>query len=290
MVVSALIALSLGLLGGLMARPLVRPSKPALPSTPLVVEPHTASATITTLPPPNPAPTKPESFQWSQLYAPDYHVYVKNLRAIGCPEPTLRAIVVADVHAVLQPVSAKLEKQLSDLAHSSWVDQVRFRTNAENWRAELLRLPDEEAAMLADYLGEKPPPGAKPPGASDDLAAENQAQSEATAQAPAIEIPLLAQPVNLAALNLDSGQLQAIADLQKSFLQKIGGPNQNPRDPAYQARWRAAQAEVDNLMEGMIGNEAWQNYQLQAYANNQGQWSPNPRSANATGAPATAGE
>src|ERR1700753_972204 len=36
---------------------------------------------------------QPAAFRWSQLDAPDYHVYVKNLRGIGCPEATIRAIV-----------------------------------------------------------------------------------------------------------------------------------------------------------------------------------------------------
>src|SRR5580693_4874586 len=49
-------------------------------------------------------------FHWGQLDSSDYHFYVKNLRAIGCPEPTVRAIVTADVDSVYQIVEHQLEQ------------------------------------------------------------------------------------------------------------------------------------------------------------------------------------
>jgi hypothetical protein len=207
--------------------------------------------------PPISNPAQSEPFRWNQLYATDYHVYVKNLRAIGCPEPTLRAIVSKDVHSVVQQKVDELEKKISSAAAGSWSLQFGSRTNVEAWKAELQSLPDEETVMLADYLGDSvatsPPDSAsKPSGA-------------AVAREP-ISIPLIAEPVDLAALNLDQSQLQAISDLRQSFMQKIGGPNQDANDPAYQARWRAAQTETDDLMQGLLGNEAYENYQSQALA------------------------
>lgn len=44
-----------------------------------------------------------EAFQWSQLESSDYRVYVANLRGIGCPEATVRDIVIADVDDVFAP-------------------------------------------------------------------------------------------------------------------------------------------------------------------------------------------
>src|SRR5450756_1297814 len=44
-------------------------------------------------------------FHWCQLEAKDYHVYVKNLRRIRCPELALRAIVSADVRAASHALS-----------------------------------------------------------------------------------------------------------------------------------------------------------------------------------------
>jgi len=114
--------------------------------------------------------------------------------------------------------------------------------------------------MVAYYLGEKMAPATAEAGEKTAVATGDNQQS------PLVE-PLIAQPVDITALNLDGGQLQAIQDLRKGFLEKIGGPNQNPNDPAYQARWRAAQAEADNLMQGMLGDQAYQDYQLLASAN-----------------------
>lgn len=266
------IVLNLGLLGWLMAfrahqvKPAVETEHPPALLT-------CSALPITVSPVSNPPPAKSEPFHWHQLYAEDYHVYVKNLRAIGCPESALRAIVKADVRAVLQPEALSLEKKLADLANRPWEDQIGSRTNAEAWKAELLRLPDEEAAMVAEYLGEHPL-AASP----DPLTAQTAVANTNEAPEP-VAIPLVAQPVDLAALNLNDDQMQALDDLKKLFLQKIGGPDQDPNDSAYQARWRTAQAEVDNLMQGMIGTQAYEEYQTLVLASSQAQSSKNFPSA-----------
>jgi hypothetical protein len=262
---------------GLLAALLVHGAKPAAEPKPRAVAVGPQPAAETAALPPVPGSAPPEPFRWNQLYARDYHVYVKNLRAIGCPEATLRAIVAADVHVVFQQRAEELGKKLTDLANSSWSSQLGSWNSQEAWKLELRRLPDEETTVLADYLGEKM--AAVSPAPSQ----ENQPEAEQ----PAIEIPLAVQPVDFTALNLDEGQMQAITNLQHRFLGEIGGPGQDPHDPAYQARWRTAQAEVDNLLQGMIGNHAYQEYQLQVFANNQAQSAQNAASADSPGAAAT---
>src|SRR5271165_5014453 len=37
-------------------------------------------------------------FSWQELESSDYQQYIQNLRAIGCPEPTIRDIIIADVN------------------------------------------------------------------------------------------------------------------------------------------------------------------------------------------------
>src|SRR5689334_19149507 len=39
-------------------------------------------------------------FAWQQLESPDYTIYIANLRDIGCPEQTIRDIIIADVNAM----------------------------------------------------------------------------------------------------------------------------------------------------------------------------------------------
>lgn len=41
-------------------------------------------------------------FHWSQLESLDYETYIENLREIGCPEETIRDIIVADVNALFR--------------------------------------------------------------------------------------------------------------------------------------------------------------------------------------------
>ena len=43
------------------------------------------------------APAAP-SFSWPQIESEDYHQYIANLRSIGCPEQTIRDIVIADIN------------------------------------------------------------------------------------------------------------------------------------------------------------------------------------------------
>ncbi len=41
-----------------------------------------------------------EKFEWSQVENGDYTIYIANLRKIGCPQATIRDIIVADVNAL----------------------------------------------------------------------------------------------------------------------------------------------------------------------------------------------
>src|SRR6266850_7173947 len=50
----------------------------------------------------NPAKTnvvvRRQFFSWRELESSDYSTYIANLRDIGCPEQTIRDIIVADVN------------------------------------------------------------------------------------------------------------------------------------------------------------------------------------------------
>ena len=200
--------------------------------------------------PPKLAPAEPEPFRWSQLDAKDYHVYVKNLRAIGCPEPTVRAIVTADVDAVYRNYGQQLKANLSKLENGSLSTQLGSFNSERAMKAELQQLPDEEASKINDLLGLKPAP------AQTTVASASDAN---------VSVPLVLQNVDVGALNLNDDQKQAIAGLRQDFLQQIGGTNQDPNDPAYLARWQKAQVDADNMLMGTLGNEAYTKYQLMGY-------------------------
>lgn len=65
---------------------------------------------------------EPERRTWRRVESEDYRTYVKNLRAIGCPEQTLRDIVSADV---VQAFGAKRAEALNQRYH-----------NFQYWRAD----------------------------------------------------------------------------------------------------------------------------------------------------------
>ncbi|MGV3771915.1 MAG: hypothetical protein ACO1QB_03375 [Verrucomicrobiales bacterium] len=50
-------------------------------------------------------------FKWSQLEAEDYRTYIKRLRQIGCPEQTIRDIIIADLDKLMSPRFKALEPQ-----------------------------------------------------------------------------------------------------------------------------------------------------------------------------------
>jgi hypothetical protein len=80
-------------------------------------------------------------------------------------------------------------------------------------------------------------------------------------------MPLVLQSIDLTTMNLSDDQKQVIADIRQSFLDQIGGTNQDPNDPAYLERWQQAQPEADSMLRGMLGTSFFQDYQL--VANNQ---------------------
>src|SRR5215471_13715806 len=41
-----------------------------------------------------------EYFSWAEVESADYPTYIANLRAIDCPEQTIRDIIIADVNAL----------------------------------------------------------------------------------------------------------------------------------------------------------------------------------------------
>lgn len=205
------------------------------------------------LPPPVPSPAVPMSvstgempFRWSQLDAKDYHVYVKNLRAVACPEPTVRAIVTADVDSVYQIFANQLEQKIADVENGSWSNQLMAAGSEPALKEALQRIPAEEAAKIADLLGLKP---ALAPGANPDI--------------PIAE-PLVLENVDLSTLNLDADQTQMIASVRQNFLQEVGDTNQAGSDPAFMARWRKAQYKADNELMAFLGYQTYNQYQLKA--------------------------
>jgi LysM repeat protein len=88
-------------------------------------------------------------FTWREIESPDYPTYIANLHAIGCPESTVRDIIVADVN---QLYALKRDTEVVTPSQLWWHDEG----DAEVARAagEKIRALDaERRALLTRLLG-----------------------------------------------------------------------------------------------------------------------------------------
>lgn len=88
-------------------------------------------------------------FSWQEVESPDYQTYIGNLRNIGCPEQTIRDIIIADVNSLY---ARKRALELVTPEQQWWrsePDTNVLRLAMEKSRA----LDDERRALLSRLLG-----------------------------------------------------------------------------------------------------------------------------------------
>src|SRR5687768_13395855 len=79
--------------------------------------------------------TTPKQFNWQSVEAEDYHVYIANLRAIGCPEETIEDIVIADVFKLFEEKKRQLRATAPKIPY--WKISSRYFGNLQHEAAEL---------------------------------------------------------------------------------------------------------------------------------------------------------
>jgi len=254
------ILLNLGLLGCLVL--VVRTERRVISeSVPRVVSELRPQVTPAVAPEPQASPgAEAKPFAWSQIESTNYQTYIANLRGIGCPDQTIRDLITADVDSLYAPRREHLERKLT--GYGSITANFGSRQALETGLHELRQ---EEDAVIAALLGS---PSFPLRFAADSAAPARTLRHKAEDES--VSVPLVFQNVDQATLKLDSGQTKAIDDLRRRFLEEVGGLHQDPNDPAYRERWQQAQPEIDNLLRGMIGMNAYQDYQLEAAAANSG--------------------
>jgi hypothetical protein len=225
LVLSLLANLLLGLLAFVLI--LRRPVTPPVPAPVVAAAPVRVAA-------PTPAP-----FRWSQLESSDdYRVFLTNLRAIGCPENIVRAIALEDVQEVFAFKRRALH--LTETETGPWSHPAELAL-----ANRLLGYPAAPATVAAQSPAPESVPRLPPP-----------------QRAP--EMPLVLAPVDEQKLPLTDEQKQVMAQLQQRFLDEIGGPDQDPNDPAYLQRWQKAQTEVNDTLRGLLGSKFFVQLQVQA--------------------------
>jgi LysM repeat protein len=88
-------------------------------------------------------------FSWREVESPDYRAYIANLRDIGCPEATIRDIIVADVNQLYA------KKRLTDIITA---DQQWWRSDPDpalnpSIAAKSQALDQQQRELLATLLG-----------------------------------------------------------------------------------------------------------------------------------------
>jgi len=96
-------------------------------------------------------------FNWQQVESADYRVYIENLRAIGCPEATIRDIIVADINELF---AGRIKELVDGVTGRFWdfmLNHGELEKLVEEKAKELNALDDEREEMFATLFGEKDP-------------------------------------------------------------------------------------------------------------------------------------
>jgi hypothetical protein len=93
-------------------------------------------------------------FRWRQLETEDYRAYIARLRAIGCPEQTIRDIVIADLDKLMAPRVEAIYGRRADLQfwHSEEEELANDRDEREIFRHKR-DIDQEKRAVIEELLG-----------------------------------------------------------------------------------------------------------------------------------------
>lgn len=98
--------------------------------------------------------TVTNNLHWRQLESEDYRDYVARLRSIGCPEQTIRDIIIADLDKLYAPKLQSLQGRRQDLKY--WHSEEEELANDVNQAAKEHQERDldrEKARVMEELLG-----------------------------------------------------------------------------------------------------------------------------------------
>ncbi len=118
-------------------------SAPTLPDVPDIDSPSNSVRTKTNL------IVRRQNFTWQEVESDNYVTYIKNLREIGCPDSTIRDIIVADVNALY---AHRRATEVVSADHQWWRSEPDL--DAVQQAAEKLKnLETERRQLLTRLLG-----------------------------------------------------------------------------------------------------------------------------------------
>lgn len=129
----------------------------ALPELPASTNQRPMRLRLHALPPIN-IRTEVKTLDWNSIESEDYATYIQNLRNIGCPEETIRDIIVADVDKLFASRRRSIELPQPDWMFWRHPDEIPpddAAAKAEKEHAmELARLERERRQLLQSLLGD----------------------------------------------------------------------------------------------------------------------------------------
>jgi len=98
--------------------------------------------------------TVTNEFRWRQLESEDYRTYIERLRSIGCPEDTIRDIVISDLDKLMAPRLQAANGRRADLQfwHSEEEELANDR-DLRDVRRQQREVDREKRAVIEELLG-----------------------------------------------------------------------------------------------------------------------------------------
>src|SRR5439155_13967537 len=96
----------------------------------------------------------PGSISWASIESTNYSTYIKNLRDIGCPEETVRDIIITDISKLFAKRRPALQAQLQPYRFWQTGDALQndYSSNPELQR-QLQELDKEQRGLVKQLLG-----------------------------------------------------------------------------------------------------------------------------------------
>lgn len=104
--------------------------------------------------PPASAGAGTNRFRWAQLESEDYRAYIARLREIGCPEQTIRDLIIADIDKLLAPrVHATVPYRKNLQYWQPEEEELWNNSDSREWARQQRELDYEKREVIRELLG-----------------------------------------------------------------------------------------------------------------------------------------
>ena len=202
-------------------------------------------------------PSTSPTFNWQSVESEDYKIYIQQLRAIGCPEDTIRDIISADVRKLYEAKRAETRpKQMPKYWEAGFAQPGK---HDRPYAAGLRALEQEEKQVLKELLGPGWEQAYRPYPAENvedealrfgDLAAEKREKIRASQKKFAeLEADLMNRSLNGILSSEDEKQLEDLHQRQRKELAAILTPEELEQHDLRNSE------TAQNLRAGLVGLE-----------------------------------